>query len=78
MYADADMLDLALVHMKSAVEQQPDNWRGWLDIALLYQTQQKPDAAYEALRQAFAIGGSDARNAITERPQLLKLAAQPR
>ncbi|MFT5241571.1 MAG: tetratricopeptide (TPR) repeat protein [Candidatus Promineifilaceae bacterium] len=78
MYADAKMLDLALVHMKSAVEQQSDNWRGWLDIALLYQTQQKPDAAYEALRQAFAIGGTDARNAITERPQLLKLAAQPR
>ncbi|MDA1045196.1 MAG: hypothetical protein O3C57_08240, partial [Verrucomicrobia bacterium] len=73
MYVDARNATAALLSLNIAVRQDPENWRAWLDIALLQQALGQTNIALLTLKQAHETGGDDARDAITQSPALIQL-----
>ena len=78
MYAQAERPDQVRQMMERYLEQNPDDWRGWLDVAILHLGMGESNAAVSQVERAIRLGGQEAVNIINQDQRFEPLRGQIR
>jgi len=74
MYEEVGQHEKMLAPLNRYLRAKPNDWKAWLDLAVVHDILKKPDEAAAALQRALSIGGQEAAIVVSRDPRLTALA----